>query len=143
MKKLILCFLALASVFLLAACGGGSESKLKDPSDILGQWKQTNSDSKDSFQGAIITEDAIEIYWVSDNGETTSLYWAGSYTPPDDLSTEYKWSSENDHDKTGLEWFASSDDTKEFTYNDGVISYKASAFGTTTTIKLEKEDWQK
>ena len=65
------------------------------------------------------------------------------FTPPDDLSTEYKWSSENDHDKTGLEWFASSDDTKEFTYSDGVISYKASAFGTTTTIKLEKEDWQK
>ena len=34
---------------------------------------------------------------------------------------------------------ASSDDTKEFTYKDGVISYEASAMGSTKTVKLEKK----
>lgn len=34
---------------------------------------------------------------------------------------------------------ASGDDTKDFTFKDGVISYEASAMGTTTTVKLEKQ----
>ena len=33
-----------------------------------------------------------------------------------------------------------SNETKEFTYKDGVISYEASAMGTTKTVKLEKQD---
>ena len=31
------------------------------------------------------------------------------------------------------------DETKEFTYKDGVISYEASAMGSTKTVKLEKK----
>jgi len=34
---------------------------------------------------------------------------------------------------------ASSDDTKEFTYKDGVISYEASAMGTTKKVELTKK----
>lgn len=34
---------------------------------------------------------------------------------------------------------ALSDDTKAMTYKKGVLSYQASALGTTTTIKLEKK----
>ncbi len=132
--------LALSLVLLLSACGGKGNAP-KDPSEILGQWKQTNSNSKDTFHGAVITDDTIEIYWVSDGGDTRSLYWAGSYVAPENLDSEYTWDSENDHDKTGMGWLASSDDTKTFTYKDGVISYEASALGSTTTVKLEKEDW--
>ena len=34
---------------------------------------------------------------------------------------------------------ASSDDTKEFTYKDGQLTYEASALGTTMTMRLEKK----
>jgi hypothetical protein len=34
---------------------------------------------------------------------------------------------------------ASSDATKDFTFQDDTISYSASALGTTTTIKLKKQ----
>ena len=34
---------------------------------------------------------------------------------------------------------ASSDATKAFKYENGVLSYEASAMGTTTTVKMERE----
>lgn len=134
--------LILSMAIVLSACGEKKQT-INDPAEIPGQWKQTNSSSKDSFQGAVITEDTIEIYWVSDGGETTSLYWAGSYVAPGSIDSEYTWDSENDNEKTDSSWFASPDDTKTFTYKNGIISYEASALGTTTTIKLEKQDWKK
>jgi len=45
----------------------------------------------------------------------------------------------NDHSKTEGALLASSDDTKTITYQNGVLSYEASAMGTTTTIKLKKQ----
>ena len=71
--------------------------------------------------------------------DTKSLYWAGSYIAPESAVTEYSWTSENDTEKTGSALLASGDDTKEFTYKDGVISYEASAMGTTKTMKLTKQ----
>ena len=42
-------------------------------------------------------------------------------------------------EKTGMALLASSDDTKEFTYKDGVISYEASAMGTTKKVELTQK----
>ena len=36
---------------------------------------------------AAITADTITIQWVSDNGDTKSLYWKGTYTAPDKAGT--------------------------------------------------------
>ena len=83
--------------------------------------------------------DLIEINWVSDGGNTKSLYWAGTYVAPTEPTNDYAWTSENDKEKTGMALLASSDDTKEFTYKDGVISYEASAMGTTKKVELTKE----
>lgn len=91
-----------------------------------------------SYMTAVISGDTMEIYWTSENGDTNSLYWAGSFTAPDTADEPYKWISENDHSKTDMAMLASGDDTKEFTYQNGVISYTASALGTTKTVKLEK-----
>jgi hypothetical protein len=79
------------------------------------------------------------IYWVSDNGDTKLLYWAGSFVAPTTVDEPYVWTSENDHNKTDNAMLASSDDTKTMTYQSGVLNYEASALGTTTTIKLEKQ----
>ncbi|WP_367941127.1 hypothetical protein [Enterocloster citroniae] len=129
MKKTIFA-LALA-VSMLTACGGKAEAT----SDLSGTW--TSEKSGDSYQEAVITDNYIEINWMSK--DTKSLYWAGSYIAPESAVTEYSWTSENDTEKTGSALLASGDDTKEFTYKDGVISYEASAMGTTKTMKLTKQ----
>ena len=76
--------------------------------------------------------------WVMDNGDTKSLYWAGTFVPPTDTTEPYIWDSQNDTEQTGMAILASGDDTKAFTYSDGFISYEVSALGTTTTVRLSK-----
>ncbi len=149
-KKLLTFVLVLAVSTTMMACGGSDETMKEDskssvettktekePTDLTGTWKSEDNDG--SYQEATISGDYIEINWVSDGGNTKSLYWAGSYTAPTEYVKEYSWTSENDHDKTSSALAASSDDTKDFTYKDGKISYEASALGTTKTMFLEKE----
>lgn len=140
MKKKILSLLLICTIMIsFTACGGASDTAKNEPEDLTGTWTQANSSSEDSYQEATITDNTIEIYWISDGGDTESLYWAGTFTAPTEPG-EYSWTSENDKEKTEFALLASNDDTKEFTYKDGVISYKASALGTTKTIKLEKKE---
>lgn len=144
MKKLgiiTLCMALLITVF--TGCGStptssGNSDKKQIP-NLTGAWKQSNSKSGDSYQAATISGDTIEIYWVSDNGNTKSLYWAGSFAAPTSADEPYKWDSKNDHSKTENAMLASSDDTKTMTYQNGILSYESSAMGTTTTVKLEKQ----
>ena len=154
-KKILTAMIAAALLAMLTACGGttsadtssaqntnaaSQKAEEKKPADLTGDWKQVNSSSDDSYQQATISGDTIEIYWVSDGGDTKSLYWAGSFEAPTTADEPYSWESKNDHDKTDSALMASSDDTKKFTYEKNQISYEASALGTTTTIRLEKQD---
>ena len=154
-KKILTAMIAAALLAMLTACGGttsadtssaqntnaaSQKAEEKKPADLTGDWKQVNSSSDDSYQQATISGDTIEIYWVSDNGDSKSLYWAGSFEAPTTADEPYSWESKNDHDKTDSALMASSDDTKKFTYEKNQISYEASALGTTTTIQLEKQD---
>ena len=139
MKKFLL--IALSSVLalgMLTACGETNQAEPENepvtPPDLVGEW---NAD--DAWQAATIAGDAIEVYWVSDNGETKALYWAGSFDAPTTADEPYTWESENDKDQTDMAILASGDDTKTFTYQDGVISYEVSAMGVTQTVKLEKQ----
>jgi hypothetical protein len=106
--------------------------------DLTGTWKQNNSASADSYQAAEITGDVITINWVSNGGDTKSIYWVGTFTAPTDAKTPYKWTSTRDEAATEAAILASQDDTKEFTFQDDTVSYSASALGTTTTVKLKK-----
>ena len=154
-KKILTAMIAAALLAMLTACGGtaststdngsaqntaSQKAEEKQPADLTGDWKQVNSSSDDSYQQATISGDTIEIYWVSDNGDSKSLYWAGSFEAPTTADEPYSWESKNDHDKTDSALMASSDDTKKFTYENNQISYEASALGTTTTIRLEKQE---
>lgn len=119
--------------------GNGSKTPEKQIPDLTGEWKQENSKSDKSYQAATISDDTITIYWVSDNGDTKSLYWVGSFVAPTTADESYSWTSKNDHSKTEKALLASSDDTKTMKYQNGVLSYEASAMGTTTTVKLKKQ----
>ena len=142
---------ALAAVLALTGCGGAGTTKTttgaadtktaqeapKAP-DLTGVWKQSNSNSETSYQQATITGDKITIDWVSDGGNTTSTYWVGTFTPPSNATEPYTWTSQRDIEATKSALLASTDATKDFKYQGGTISYKASALGTTTTVNLKK-----
>ncbi|MCQ9367326.1 hypothetical protein NQ036_03575 [Brevibacterium sp. 91QC2O2] len=105
--------------------------------DLTGAWEQKDVDQS-GYQEATITKKTITIYWISDDQKTKSLYWAGSFTAPK-TAGDYTWVSKNDKDKTAKSLLASDDKTKEFTYKDDIISYKASAMGSEMTIELKKK----
>ncbi|MEC4272699.1 hypothetical protein VJ923_05965 [Adlercreutzia sp. R25] len=108
--------------------------------NLDGTWKSIDNESDDAWQEAVIEGDAITINWVSDGGDTKSLYWAGTVDPTDGKTVEdvFAWDSANDTDQTSKALLASGDETKAFTYEDGQISYEASAMGTTKTVRLER-----
>lgn len=142
MKKLLVLALALVVVFAFAACGDKGEKKeSKEPNKpyvLDGEWKQVNSKGEDAWQQATIKDGTITINWITDNGDSSSLYWAGTYEAPTEYSKEYKWESKNDKEQTDGALLASGDDTKEFTYDGKQITYQASMMGTTTKIRLER-----
>ena len=138
--KKVIAILTLAVMTLtFAACSiSDSESDApKEPANLIGEWKQSGGSSS-NYQVATITDSTITIYWYSKDDESKSLYWAGSYTAPTTADEPYTWTSQNDTAQTSNALLASSDPTKTFTYENGVIKYEASALGTTTTIKLER-----
>lgn len=145
MKKVALALLT--AVLILAVCACGEKSASPDaeqgaapasPPDLTGEWKQVNSNSEDAWQAATISGDTIVVNWVSENGDVTSLYWAGTYVAPTTADEPYSWDSENDKEQTGMALLASGDDTKTFTYENGQLSFSASALGTTITVRMEK-----
>ena len=89
---------------------------------------------------ATISEDAITVNWVFEDEDSVSLYWAGSYVAPTEPGDEYSWTSENDTSQTDTALLASTAETKDFSYSDGVLSFEASAMGTTMTVEMERAE---
>lgn len=147
-KKLLIFSIACTLSLSLIACGKPtsemsqndesqtSASETKKPLDLSGTWQ--SDENEGSYQEAIIGDDTIEINWISDGGDTQAIYWIGTFDAPTEFTEEYSWISARDKEKTDTALMASTDDSKEFTYKDGIISYKTSAFGVTTTMKLTK-----
>ena len=52
------------------------------PLDLTGEWVQTNSLSKDSYQAIRITDQAIDVYWISESEGIYMLYWSGTCQTP-------------------------------------------------------------
>ena len=141
MKKKALA-MVFAAFMLLAGCGGNNTtSETADAPatlpDLTGTWVQVNSSSEDSYQEATITEDTITINWVTPDSK--ALYWGGTFEAPTTADEPYTWDSVNDTEQTATALLASGDETKTFTYQDGQISYDATALGVTTTVRLEKQ----
>lgn len=109
------------------------------PTTLIGSWTQKNSAGSEAYMTAIIGDDVIQIYWITDGGDSKSLYWWGSFDKPENLDAVYSWESINDHSKTDSSMLASSDSTKEFLYKNGELSFSASAMGTTKTVRMVKD----
>ena len=142
MKKL--CSMILTGILmitLLAGCGSTTETAKEEAKvpDLKGSYKQTNSNSEDSYQVAAIDDDTITIYWFTASDQTTALYWTGTYEAPTEAG-KYSWDSKNYHDLTDYALLASGDDSKTINYDNGEISYEVSMMGVTTTVTLKKSE---
>ena len=140
MKKLFISTLAICLGLSLLGCSSDATTQTQENEipDLTGEWQQVNSNSENTYQTATITNNTIEVYWVTDDANSKSLYWAGTYVAPETSNLPYSWDSENDTEKTSSALLASDADTKTFTYDNNQISYEASALGETTTVQLER-----
>ncbi|ROS75162.1 hypothetical protein EDF24_2604 [Curtobacterium sp. PhB130] len=150
--------IALAAILALTGCsapnsGGTAAEATSNPStavastptpdpvvipDLAGDWKQNNSASDDGWMTATVSGNTITASFVTDNGDTTSLFWVGSFTPPTDDTTPYTWTSTRDKAATETALLASTDATKDFIYEDDEISFPVSIAGSTATVRLSK-----
>lgn len=137
---------ALLTVLIIALSFTGCSNQepvneeVNEPLDLTGSWEQEDMNT-DGYQAGYITDDLIEIYWISDSGNTANLYWSGSYEAPTEESGDtYSWVSKNDTTRTYNSFLGSSDDEKQFTYANGRLSYEVTALGKTSTISLVKSE---
>lgn len=151
MKKLLSLVLIGTLVLSLTACGNSSskdnssskettttkKEEKKEPLNLTGTWK--SDENEGTWMEATISDNVISIDWVTDEGKTKATYWVGSYDAPTTANSEYSWVSNNDHEQTETSILASTDETKEFTYNNGVISFSASMQGVSKTFELKKQ----
>ena len=112
MKKKLVALVLIGSMALsFTACGNSSDSskeakesskkteasaetpkeevkeEVKDPVVLTGKWEYKDDDG--TWMQADITEDTITINWIMDEGNTTAVYWVGTYTAPTEYSEEY------------------------------------------------------
>ena len=122
-KILCLWILTGCSVLILSGCGGKRGEDLPPP-DLKGDWIQSGSHD-DYYHVGVITDDVIEIYWYQVEEGEFYLYWRGTFTKPQDGKEPYTWESEKEVDtrNTKVRRYIASDDVKEFTYEDGKITY--------------------
>ena len=117
-----------------------AKEEVKEPVVLTGKWEYKDDDG--TWMQADITEDTITINWIMDEGNTTAVYWVGTYTAPTEYSEEYTWTSTRDKEATDSALLASLDDTKEFSYSDSSkqITYQVTVSGITKTITLEQTE---
>ena len=144
--------LTITLCLILCACGSNSPGSVQSgtptpapkevlqPADLTGDLKQKNSESNDAYQAATIDGETITINWVTNNEDTKSLYWVGSFEAPTSGAESHSWTSKRDQEATESAMLASGDETKKFTYENGEISYEAGIMGTTTTVRLSKTE---
>lgn len=139
-KKIIAILLSVLSALALFGCGSKEPSP---PPDLVGGWIQPTEN--DWFHIATITDDTIEVWWYLPSENKKDLYWSGTFTAPTDGREPYVWTSENKFSQQEMDASfyynrTSREETKEFTYKDGKLSYNVTSGHLRLTFTLEKVD---
>ena len=139
-KKIIAILLSGLSALALFGCGSKEPSP---PPDLVGGWIQPTEN--DWFHIATITDDTIEVWWYLPSENKKDLYWSGTFTAPTDGREPYVWTSENKFSQQEMDASfyynrTSREETKEFTYKDGKLSYNVTSGHLRLAYTLEKVD---
>lgn len=139
MRKTLAILGTAVSISTLAACGGSHyASDNKNPSSLIGEWHQTNS-NPDGWMTASISANSIQVDLRG--RDSKSIFWMGSFDTNRKPVGKFKIVSIPDPDarytmKKSL--MASNEPKKTFTYNNGDLSFEFSMAGTSKTIHLSK-----
>lgn len=143
-RRTLALLLGVVMAFGLTACGGDSApseettADTKEPLNLEGVWGVEPAEDGTTIQ-AIISGETIEVNWVA-SGENW-LYWSGSYEAPTESSDTYSWTSQADG-KAKNSLLGSSEDTKEFTYKNGILSCEVTLYegesSETGTLELKR-----
>lgn len=149
-KYLRIAALLLVAGFFLTACGGSEAPVAQNgatssptvqqveqkenptiPESLLGNWK---NDDPNMHMSAVVANGTIEIVFESDT--SSALYWKGTF--PESATNGQDISSQGDTEALDASLMGSSETVKEFTYDDGNITYELTALGVTTRVVLAK-----
>lgn len=145
MKRFLSMLLTVSSILLLAACN--QNAAVEEPPippthlELAGQWEQIESEFEGRHLGAVISTDAVELYWIFNDSNTRMLFWSGTFVEPETNEEPYSWISRNNTKKTELSLSASRDKTKEFTYDHSQISCPIVSGDNTYIVQMEKVKW--
>lgn len=159
--KRSLSILAFASTLILTGCGGaadsdnatdaGSDATAPQIPELTGEWLQSNSESEEAFISATITDDTVSVDWtmtatddmaiLDDDGDgfISFVYWEGSFTAPTDATEPYSWTSQADASVLDTALLGSMDDSKDFTYEEGVLHFTGMFQGEVFEAELEQD----
>lgn len=153
MKKLVASVILVAALALTGCSAPGTGAVSSSPAgtaraepvqeipkvpDLTGDWTQSNSNSETDFMTAAIADGVISVNWVLGSEDLNAVFWVGTFESPTSATETHTWSSQRDVAATETALLASSEDAKEFTYGNDIISFTVSLQGESATVELKK-----
>lgn len=149
MKKPLLATVLVASL-ALAGCanqennspqsksGNSTQSQEASTVDLSGVWTHTNSASGEPGLEARIDGNVIEVKWLIEDALGKGIYWVGSFDSIVPKEGKTTFTSVRDKVATEMELMASSDEQKEFTYENGKLKFPLSFQEENFEVEMEK-----
>ena len=114
-----------------------SSAAVARPQKIMdGTWVQQDSTNLENYMDAVIHDGIIEVTYHLNHEELATPFWVGTF----EVKTgSFSYVSHVDRAKLARAPYASDKETKEFTMEDGVLSFPMTFEGATRIIHLEKQ----
>ena len=101
-----------------------------------GTWVQQDSTNLENYMDAVIHDGIIEVTYHLNHEELATPFWVGTFEAK---TGNFSYISHVDHAKLARAPYASDKETKEFTMENGVLSFPMTYEGATRIIHLEKQ----
>lgn len=101
-----------------------------------GTWVQQDSTNLENYMDAVIHDGVIEVTYHLNHEELATPFWVGTFEAKDG---NFSYISHVDRAKLARAPYASDKETKEFTMENGVLSFPMTFEGATRIIHLEKQ----
>lgn len=101
-----------------------------------GTWVQQGAADLQNYMDAVIHDGVIEVTYHLNHEELATPFWVGTFEAKDG---NFSYISRVDRAKLTRAPYASDKETKEFTMQDGVLSFPMTFEGATRIIHLEKQ----
>lgn len=101
-----------------------------------GTWVQQGAADLENYMDAVIHDGVIEVTYHLNHEEMATPFWVGTFEAK---TGNFTYVSRVDRAKLARAPYASDKETKEFTVQDGVLSFPMTFEGATRIIHLEKQ----